>query len=141
MKLEDLKSIGFEEVGYWELHEGPRSRINFALNNMQNERTIYAFCVDGESKYVGICQEDHTSLKNRMKRYKYMAGSGTNKRIAELILKSLMEKQAIAIYALKPTEELKFHGIEIDLIKALEYPLISRLNNHSSWNRMASSRS
>jgi hypothetical protein len=52
-----LSEYGFVEVGEWKLKEGLRSGVTFDLHNFEKERVVYAFVVDDEAKYVGVCDK------------------------------------------------------------------------------------
>lgn len=127
-----LSNYGFAEVGEWRLKEDLKSGITFKLNNFEKERVIYAFVVDGETKYIGVCDSSTTTLKNRMNRYKYLQGAGTNERIAIQIRNCLKSEKAVRIFALKPPSSLYYKDLNVDLIKGLENPLIETLR--PEWN-------
>jgi len=127
-----LDNYGFVEVGEWKLKEGLRSGITFKLNNFQGERVIYAFVVEGEGKYLGVCENSTTTLRDRMGRYKSLQGAGTNERIARKIKDCLKHGKAVKIFALKPESTLQYKSLNIDLIKGLENPLIEKLR--PEWN-------
>jgi len=127
-----LNNYGFAEVGEWRLKENLKSGITFQLNNFEKERVIYAFVVDGETKYIGICDSNTTTLKSRMNRYKNLQGAGTNERIAIEIRNCLKSGKAVRIFALKPPSSLDYKDLNVDLIKGLENPLIESLR--PDWN-------
>ncbi len=127
-----LDNYDFVEVGEWKLKETLNSGITFELNRFEQERVIYAF-MEGNIKYLGVCQNSTTTLKNRMDRYKSMQGSGTNKRIAKKIRVCLKRGKSVKIFALKPKSTLKYKSLNVDLVKGLENPLIEKLN--PDWNK------
>jgi len=88
--------------------------------------------VDGEVKYVGICEKYLTTLRDRMKRYKSMAGAGTNERIVGKIKNRLEAGNGVKIYALKNNREYRYKDLRLDFIKGLENPLIRKLK--PEWN-------
>lgn len=128
----NLAEIGFREVGEWTLDENLKSGVRFLINELHNERAIYAYTVDGEARYIGVCDSTTTTLKDRMRRYQGMMGAGTNKRIAELIKGCLLEGKVVKILALKPDTEIEFKGLKVDLVKGLENPLIRKVR--PVWN-------
>lgn len=129
----NLAEIGFREVGEWALDENLKSGVRFLVNELHNERVIYAYTVDGEVRYIGVCDKTTTTLKDRMGRYQSRAGSGTNKRIAELIKECLVEGRVVKILALKPDTEIELKGLKVDLVKGLENPLIRKVR--PVWNK------
>jgi hypothetical protein len=135
---EILKKIGFDEAGKWTLHEKVKSGINFLLNNkkFENERVVYAFVVDDDVKYVGVCEKNNTTLKERLTRYKYRQGGSrsTNKRVGEKIMECLNNGKDVKIFALKPEISIKINDLEIDLVKGLENPLIEKFD--PEWNKL-----
>jgi len=77
---------------------------------------------------VSICDADTTTLKMRMARYRARQGSGTNERVADDILRSLMARKAVTIHALLPGDQgCRYKGVSVDLVKGLENPLIREL--------------
>ena len=128
----ELADLGFMEAGEWESNAHIKSGITFKLNDFRNERVIYAFVVDSETKYVGICENRMTTLEDRMRRYKNLQGAGTNKRIAGEIKKCLEVGKLVKIFALRPESSLQYGNLTIDLVKGLENPLIEELK--TSWN-------
>lgn len=128
----ELYNLGFIEAGKWELKETLKSGISFQIYKFISERVIYAFVVDNAVKYIGICDNTNTTLKDRMSRYKGMAGSGTNERIAIKIKECLEKGKRVAIIVLNPEMELHYKSLKIDLVKGLENPLIEGLR--PEWN-------
>jgi len=131
----ELTSIGFTEVGRWELRGNLRSGIAFRLDSFENERVIYAFVMDGDVKYIGVCENSATTLKDRMNRFKNLQGAGTNKRIAIRIRDCLGRGKVVKIFALKSETQYYYKGLNIDLVKGLENPLIDTLK--PEWNIQA----
>lgn len=121
-----LESYGFREVGEWEEDKRLKSGVKAKLDGrLDNDRVIYAFVVDDGVKYVG--NSPNTTLKKRMGSQRY------NKIMPKLILEALHQKKSCKIFALAP-EEHTYKGLTIDLVRALEYPLIKQLNV-PEWNR------
>jgi len=115
-----------------EVKKNLKSGITFKLDNFENERVIYAFVVEGEAKYIGVCENSTTTLRDRMGRYKSLQGAETNKRIARKIEDCLGRGKAVKIFALKPESILQYEGLNVDLVKGLENPLIEKLK--PGWN-------
>jgi len=67
-----------------------------------------------------------------MSRYQSLQGAGTNKRIAYQIKDCLKQGKAVEIFMLKPEPTLQYKGLNVDLVKGLENPLIERLK--PEWN-------
>lgn len=128
----DLVRFGFVQVGNWLIDTALKSGIRFRLDALQDERVIYAFTVDGQVKYVGVCNSSDTTLKERMTRYQGTMGAGTNERIANLIRNAISEGRVVSILAWRPDRSLEFNGLRVDLIKGLENPLIEVLK--PGWN-------
>jgi hypothetical protein len=128
----DLRSYGFVHAGMWHPSDTVKSGIVFQLISLSQERVAYAFLVDGEPKYVGVCERHTTTLGDRMRRYQSRAGAGTNARIAKQIERCLQEGRTVHIFALKPDMHLQYRDLEVDLVKGLENPLIEKLR--PEWN-------
>ena len=67
-----------------------------------------------------------------MSRYQGLQGAGTNERITKKIKDCLKRGKAIKIFVLKPESTLQYKGLNVDLVKGLENPLIGRLK--PEWN-------
>lgn len=128
----DLVRFGFLKVGTWLIDSALKSGIRFRLDALEDARAIYAFSVDGEVKYVGVCDSTDTTLKERMKRYQGMAGAGTNERVANLIRNAISEGRLVSILAWRPEQSMEFNGLRVDLIKGLENPFLDALK--PEWN-------
>jgi hypothetical protein len=128
----NLSEFGFQKVGKCALDESLNSGVRFRINELGNERVVYAYTVDDEVKYIGVCDSTGTTLKDRMSRYQGMVGAGTNERIAELIKECLRQGKEVEILAWKPDTEVEFKGLKVDLVKGLENPLIQGLR--PEWN-------
>jgi len=127
-----LDNYGLIEVGEWKLKESLKSGITFELNRFKGERVIYVFVVENEVKYIGICNNSTTTLKDRMNRYKNLQGGSTNERIVKEIKDYLKQGKDVKIFALKPDSTVQYNGLNIDLVKGLENPLIEKLK--PDWN-------
>ena len=129
----NLKNYGFVKVGRWKLNENIKSGIDFELNDLEEERVVYAFVVDGKVKYIGICEKK--TLKDRMNDYKLLRGGDADNRIAEKIKNHLKNEITVEIFALKPKSGLirQYKGLDVDLVGGLKRPLIEELD--PEWNR------
>jgi len=123
-----LESYGFMEAGEWDLSERHKSKVEARLSRLADERAVYAFVVDNEVKYVGICDSPNTLLKDRMSSQRF------NKKMPDLIRAALGQKRAVKIFALKP-EKVEHKGLRVDMVRGLEYPVIERLEI-PEWNRI-----
>jgi hypothetical protein len=128
----NILEFGFKEVGECQLAENLTSGVRFVLNDLRDDRVIYAYTVNGEVKYIGVCDNTATTLKTRMSRYQAMIGAGTNKRITEQIKAHLRNGDQVRVLAWKPDVQLTVKGLEVDLVKGLENPLIRALK--PEWN-------
>ncbi len=126
-----LTECGFIEAGEWRLSERSKSGIDFTLSALKHERVIFAFVVDGEAKYVGICQGREVTLTDRMNRIKRLVGAGANERIAGGISNLLRAGKGVKILAFKPPS-MEFAGLPLDLVAGLKSPLIEALD--PDWN-------
>jgi hypothetical protein len=127
-----LTEYGFVEAGEWLLSNGRRSGIDFRLDVLEYERVLFAFVVQGEAKYLGICQGRDTSLRDRMDRFKNLVGAGANERIALEIRKLLEQDRRVKILAFKPPG-MQYKGLQVDLVAGLKSSLIEAVN--PAWNR------
>jgi hypothetical protein len=120
-----LQQYGFIEAGEWYLFDKFRSKVKAKLSRLADKRVVYAFVVDDEVKYVGICDSDKTTLEKRMGSQRF------NKNMPDLIRTTLEEGKAVKILALVP-EELEYKGLKLDLVWPLEQALIAQLK--PKWN-------
>lgn len=130
----NLDKYGFLQAGEWKAYANVRSGITFEISDsrFENERVVYAFVVNETVKYIGVCEKNSTTLKDRMSRYKNMQGGGTNERIAELIKLCLDEEKVVKIFILETDGSYKYKGLAVDLVKGLENPLIQEFQ--PEWN-------
>ena len=128
-----LDYYDFVEVGKWSLKKTRKSGIAFELCRLEDERVIYAFVADSEMKYIGVCEKNTTTLKNRMNRYQGLQGGSTNKRIANEIKDHLKQGKPVKIFALKPGTSCRYKDLNADLVRGLENPLIEKLK--PKWNK------
>jgi hypothetical protein len=134
----NISAYGFVPVGEWTTRDSVKSGITYDLTTLALDRVVYAFVIDGVPKYIGICEKDTTTLKDRMGRYKAQQGSrpqgvSTNERISIEIRRVLDQGKRVEIYALKPTAKLMFVDLQVDLVKGLENPLVAEFK--PEWNR------
>lgn len=126
---------GFIKAGEWHSKSKLKSGIDFKLSQFENDRVIYVFVVDDKidtPKYIGICEDRKTTLKDRMRRYKNLQGDKTNKRIVKTIKECLDQYMCVEIYALKPGDEYFYKDLKVDMIKGLEGPFIEKFD--PEWN-------
>ena len=131
-----LLKQGFTCAGRWQKGRD-KDGLAFDLVNAADERVVYAFLVDGDVRYIGICERDHTTLRKRMGRYKSKAGGSTNKRITGEIERALKKGATVEIWALVPKTPPKHKGVLVDLVKGLENPLIAKMDSlpgQPLWN-------
>jgi hypothetical protein len=128
-----IAEYGFVTAGEWTLRPTVKSGITFKLTAFASSRVVYAFVVDDQPKYIGICEKDTTTLQDRMSRYKNQQGGGTNKRISIKIRQALSAGKAVYIFALQPDIKFDYKDLEIDTVKGLENHLIARFK--PEWNR------
>ena len=126
-----LSEYGFVEAGEWLLSDGPRSGIDFRLNALKHERVIFAFVVNGDARYIGICEGSEVTLRDRMDRFKNLVGAGANERVAVEIRKALEAGGRVKILAFRPPA-MQYKGLEVDLVFGLKYPLIRAVS--PTWN-------
>ena len=127
--LEQLLSLGFEEVGHWFL-EG--DQVTFSLTKSSKEANIlYSFVVNGEVKYVG---KSVLTLHKRMYFYKQGGGSQkTNIRNRADINACLVKGQQVKIYVLVPDLQMEYKGMPINIAAGLEDNIILKLK--PEWNK------
>jgi len=137
-RLSFIKKLGFVRAGLWK-EADTKNRVGFELALAFDKRAVYAFAVDGEVVYVGVCERDTTNLRDRMRRYQSRQGGSTNRRISEKILAALIKGSEVTIWALSPLERPNYRGLPVDLVKGLENPLISALQQLGAarlWNSL-----
>jgi len=131
--MASLEDCGFSKAGDWRLDEGLKNGVRCVLSSLGQERVVYAFMVERQVKYVGVCDKSSTTLKDRMGRYQGRVGGGTNERVAELIKSCLEAGGEVEVWALVPEAGPHYGGLPIDLVKGLENPLIQRFD--PEWNK------
>jgi len=127
-----LCRMGFKAVGQWSLEATVDSGVGFTLRDMADQRAIYAFTVDRDLKYMGVCQSKTCTLWDCMRMHQRSNGAGKEARLARLIRESLAEAETVAIWAWKPESDAEVAGTRVDLVRWLEQPLIQRFR--PAWN-------
>jgi hypothetical protein len=128
----EIETLGFVQVGEWTLDSILKNGLRFTLSAMATERTIYGFASNGILKYIGVCDARTTTLKKRMSNYQAMAGGSTSERVPNHILQCLDRKEKVTIWAWKPVDVLEVNGLQVDIVKGLENPLIAKFR--PEWN-------
>jgi len=129
-----LSEFGFQKVEKCQLDPNLKSGVRFIVNSLRHNRVIYAYEVESRVKYIGVCDNTNTTLKDRMSKYQALQGASTNEKITKLIKVCLEKEQEVNILAWKPDDELRLKGIAVDLVKGLENPLIRELR--PDWNTL-----
>ncbi len=123
-----LLKIGFEFAGHWLLIED-----GLTLQLMRHggqENVLYAFCCDGDIKYVGKTTK---SLVTRLYGYRKPGSSqSTNQRNHRLICEHLKAGAAVDIFVLPDNGLLHYGDFHVNLAAGLEDSIISTLN--PEWN-------
>ncbi len=141
MNVADLIELGFVEAGMCTRDPVLKSGVRFTLHRHQGDRVIYAFAVDDEVKYIGVCDNTKTCFADRMSRYQGIMGAGTNERVVGYIKAALGLGKAgssgsppkVRIFAWHPQEQLLVGKLPVDLVMGLEKPLIDLVK--PAWNR------
>lgn len=108
--LQELLSEGFERVTQWQL-QGERIRMA-SLEWAESSGWLYAFVVDESLvKYVGLTNR---VLRSRMDNYRD-GKVDQNRRLRELIAKTLSEGRWVAIYGRREPEPRRLVEEEIRL--------------------------
>lgn len=118
--IEQLESYGFKKAGSWYITENTKE-LDFVLNEeFENKRVIYAFVDNAEVKYIGICDDEKTTLKDRMEKYKNKQGGSTNERIHYELKNSLKSgNKRIEIFALEIMKDEDGIKVPNEVIKKL----------------------
>jgi hypothetical protein len=74
MKAVDLAALGFVEAGTCVPDSVLKSGLRFTIHRHKKDRVIYAFLVDDEVKYIGVCDNTKTCFSDRMSRYQGIMG-------------------------------------------------------------------
>lgn len=127
-----LLQLGFQPAGEWRLVDGA---LAYALTRHRGDsHVLYAFVVAGEVAYIG---KTARTLATRMNGYQ-TPGSSQRTNIANhaRLVEALSEDKRVEILVFAPTEEMRYHGVVIDLAGGLEDPLIARFK--PPWNKLGS---
>lgn len=120
MNLRRLRSLGFKRAGQWVLRNG---RLYYDGSRFDDKRVVYAFVFGGEVVYIGICDSRRRTFRDRMKLYETHSArvhDSARKRIKA----ALDARKKVEVYATYPSRRVHYQGIEVDLVRGLEYPLI-----------------
>lgn len=135
--IEDLKRIGFVEVGNWKLNQNNRIYFDIEAEYLDLDNLLYAFIDDKTVKYIGITEK---KLKSRMINYKNgyeesKTSGTTNKKVNREIKNLLLLKKKVTIYILKKDADCDFFGFVISLATGIEKSLIKAFDfNDNLWN-------
>ncbi|SNR67987.1 GIY-YIG nuclease family protein [Paracoccus sediminis] len=134
MDVEDLKRIGFVEIGEWRLDTEDRialclaSEIGAKLTLVPN--ACYAFTEKTEVLYIG------KTTQGIRKRFYYYANprsnQSTNVRCNRNILEAIAADKVIGVLGFVPTTDLRIGEFRLNLAAGLEDDLIARFS--PSWN-------
>lgn len=123
-----LLKIGFEFAGHWLLAE--ESLTLQLVRHAGQTNVLYAFCCDGDVKYVGKTTQ---SLLTRLYGYRKPGPSqSTNQRNHRLICEQLRAGAAVDIFALPDNGLLHYGDFHVNLAAGLEDSIISTLK--PEWN-------
>ena len=118
-----LLKIGFQLAGHWLLVDGELTLQ--LVRHASQTNVLYAFCVDGDVKYVG---KTTRSLATRMYGYKKPGSSqATNQRNNRSIREHLTNGAAVDIFALPDNGLLHYRDFHVNLAAGLEDCIISTL--------------
>lgn len=135
--MDELKKIGFCEVGFWELDIKKPGRINYKIDDvhLQRKEILYCFFSGTIPYYFGI--SDNT-LKERMGNYKAGKEDGTagstNKKVHARILQFLKQEKDVRILILTPKYELKYEDLNVNIAKGIELSLVEKYDSDEIWN-------
>jgi hypothetical protein len=123
-----LLSIGFINVGHWDLADG---NLKYHLTSHQLAKNVlYSFVSNGEIKYIG---KTTMQLTKRMYGYQNPGPTqNTNIRVNEKIKGLLQSNQPIDIFILVDNGLLKYGDYKISLAAGLEDALIYKIS--PKWN-------
>ena len=104
MTAAELCVLGFADAGTCSLDARLKSGVRFAITASKDVCVIYAFAVDDEVKYIGVCDNSGTCFAHRMSRYQGMMGAGTNKRIVGHLREALTQGSAVRLLSGVPSK-------------------------------------
>jgi hypothetical protein len=143
--MDQLLRIGFHHVGYWMLDSKRTGRIQCSLRTAAPyEKTLYAFIVNGDVKYVG---KTTRTLAMRMKDYE--AGlrerekasrndipspraPSTNARVGRALFTALSGGDMVEIYVLPDVDLHHYGDFHLNLAAGLEDSIIEVMA--PAWN-------
>lgn len=126
-KIEELKSFGFEEAGYWSLLETGIPSYNWLPNVERQyhykENVLYLFVDSSESRILYIGQTT-TALRSRFNEHV------NNAKLKEFLVSNSENK--VKIFVMGDLESIAYHGIEMNPLFSLEEALIKKFD--PEWN-------
>ncbi len=120
LNIDSLMNFGFIECGSWTLNDGGL-KPNFFCKAVG--KVIYAFATKTKVGYIGITDG---TLKYRLRK-------GYSPAVDAGIINSINNGENVTILFFKP-DKIKFDGIKIDLLRALEIPLQNKFK--TQWTTM-----
>lgn len=128
LQMNRLLKIGFQLAGHWLLVDDDLT-VQFVRHASQSN-VLYAFCVDGDVKYVGKTTQ---SLATRLYGYRKPGPTQfTNQRNNRLIRENLLNGSAVDIFALPDNGLLLYGDFHLNLAAGLEDSVIATLS--PEWN-------
>lgn len=133
--IDRLQQFGFVLAGGWSLRPTVKSGVGFSVTVHSTDKVVYAFSHHERVTYVGVCREQ--TFRERMNAYQAQGGQakggGTNVYVCRRIKEALGEGGDVGIWAYLPTEDIGYRNLSLDLVAALERPLIAEFR--PPWNR------
>ncbi|MFB6158338.1 MAG: hypothetical protein ABEJ95_01615 [Candidatus Nanohalobium sp.] len=124
--MTNLEDYGFVKSGNFYLENG---KVDFDLNANSSKEAVYVITSDGVPMYIG---KTNKTLKTRITGYKNPHESQkTNEKIKEKITEKLESGSEVGIWSLSPNQ-ISYRGLELDMVRALENPLIQKFD--PEWN-------
>lgn len=134
MDVEDLKRIGFAEIGEWRLDRDGRIALCLASEGAADLTLVpnacYAFTEGAHVRYIG-----KTTQGIRKRFYYYAnprANQSTNVRCNHNIREAITEGRVIGVLAFVPSTDLRIGEFRLNLAAGLEDDLIARFA--PPWN-------
>ncbi|BAI62287.1 hypothetical protein MCP_2215 [Methanocella paludicola SANAE] len=149
-EIEELKDIGFIEIGSWELNnDGYGIHIEKAndYHSLTKNRGIYSFVVEKNDtsisykiKYFGTSEVHDGNIHYRLS--KYHTSNKSPKCKKEKIIERLKAGDKVKIFVFAPSDELQnnfqYKTLNVDLVRGLEYSLIDKFKTSkkiNGWNK------
>jgi len=120
LNIDSLMNFGFIECGRWSLSDGGL-KPNIFYKAVR--KVIYAFATKTRVGYIGITDE---TLYHRLRK-------GYSPAVDAGIIDRINNGENVTILFFKP-DKIKFDGIKIDLLRALEIPLQRKFK--TQWTTM-----